>query len=569
MFKIGDRIQNRYQIVDIKMGGMGIVYLSFDHERKNKIAIKTFRDEHIADEDTKKRFISEADTWINLEKHANIVFAKYFKLIDDKPYIFLEYIDGSDLSDYCGKIDIPYALDYAIQFCTGMNYAYQKIGMIHRDIKPHNALINKNNVLKITDFGLVKALGEKVIIGDMDLTNLVISRGIGTPLYMPPEQFPIEIQKRLGVPYREITVQSDIYSFGVTLYQLVTGNLPFSEPIQIFFDNPIHPNVMSPQIPPELNDLIMRCLSKDSTYRYADWEQLIHDLSKIYYYQPIQKKVFGEIYATRGKTESLTEYEWLDRAEATFDLDRYASDDGCLIPIERELKAPALCDKAIELNPLSSEAWYKKGLYLKNPLFSWGKMDPAIECLNKALEIDPMLDHVRDTLADAWFEKSYFPEKKMSFQEAIDCIDKSISIKPAAYKYIKKGLLLKRLGRHDEELQCYDKALSMSANVIQHYWLIAKGFYLDHFPQDALIYLDKAIGTDPNFAIIWRTKAEVLLSVNRNDEALECIDKAVSLDAEDATNWRAKGGILKRLGRNAEAELCYDKAKECDSKNLK
>src|SRR4030042_5715167 len=118
MFKIGDTIQNRYQIWDIKMGGMGIVYLSFDHEGKNKIAIKTFRDEYIADEDTKKRFISEADTWINLEKHTNIVFAKYFKLIDNKPYIFVEYIEGSDLSDYCGKIDVPGALDYAIQFCT-------------------------------------------------------------------------------------------------------------------------------------------------------------------------------------------------------------------------------------------------------------------------------------------------------------------------------------------------------------------------------------------------------------------------------------------------------------------
>jgi serine/threonine protein kinase/Tfp pilus assembly protein PilF len=565
MFKIGDRIQNRYQIMDIKMGGMGIVYLSFDHERKQKIAIKTFRDEYITDTDTKKRFMSEADTWINLEKHTNIVFARYFKLIDDKPYIFLEYIDGSDLSDYCGKIDIPYALDYAIQFCTGMNYAYQKIGAIHRDIKPHNALISKNNTLKITDFGLVKALGEKVIIGDIDLTNLVVSRGIGTPLYMPPEQFPIEIQEKLGFPYREITVQSDIYSFGVTMYELVTGELPFSEPIQIFFDNPIHPNIMSPHIPPELNDLIMRCLSKDSTHRYTNWEQLIHDLLKIYYHQPIEKKVFGEIYTIRSRTESLTEYEWLDRAEATFDLDRYASDDGCLIPIDRELKAPALCDKAIELNPLSSEAWYKKGLILTKSVV--GNMDIAIECLNKALEIDPSLDYDKDAFAEAWFTEAEAQRRRENFQEAIDCLDKSISMKPEIHKYIKKGFLLKKLGRHEEESQCYEKALSMSVHEPQFWGLMGHISYLDHCYQDALIYLDKAIAINPNFGILWSTKAQVLLTLGLCEEALRCTDEAISLNQEDASYWHLKSSILKKLGREMEASQCHDIAEEHESKN--
>ena len=302
-WQIGDRILDNYEILDIKQGGMGIVYIAryFDYTA----AIKTFQDKFLFDEASKNRFVNEAKTWLDLESHTNIVFANLVINIEDKPYIFLEYVDGGNLSQNAGKLDIPHVLDYAIQFCHGMNYVYKKAGIIHRDIKPQNVLITKDGTLKITDFGLAKSLGDQSINEELSFHSPVVSTGMGTWPYMPPEQFPEQIQKQYNYKLQEVSTRSDIFSFGVTFYEVLTGKLPFSNVEQIFTMEPIHPASFNSKVPNNLDRLLMICLEKESNNRYLDFANLMEELTDIYDALPDNLKIFGKKYVAKGTVQPL------------------------------------------------------------------------------------------------------------------------------------------------------------------------------------------------------------------------------------------------------------------------
>jgi len=159
-WKEGEVIENRYIIEALHRGGMGLVYEAFDPETIRYYALKTFQEQFLWDEKVVQLFIKEAEIWVKLGKHPNIVTAELVKIIDGKPYIFLEFITGTDLEKLIGdrELGLKEAIEYAIQFCNGMDYAFKEIGLIHRDIKPSNCLINREGIVKITDFGLGKVL---------------------------------------------------------------------------------------------------------------------------------------------------------------------------------------------------------------------------------------------------------------------------------------------------------------------------------------------------------------------------------------------------------------------------
>ena len=167
-YKIGQTLRVKglgdFLIHDIKGGegksGMGIVYIVLD-ANSTPFAVKTLQRCFLNTPDLVRQFLRECETWIRLEQHQNIVRAYYVAVIDEQPYVFLEYISGSDLRKklVAGRLPVRNALRYSIQFCRGMVHAQQKVsGIVHRDIKPENCLLTSDDVLKVTDFGLVKAL---------------------------------------------------------------------------------------------------------------------------------------------------------------------------------------------------------------------------------------------------------------------------------------------------------------------------------------------------------------------------------------------------------------------------
>lgn len=367
-WQIGYKIENRYEIHDIKQGGFGIVYICYDHEFKYPVAIKTFQEKFLSSQKAIDDFTNEAITWTKLDKHKNIVKAYYVKNIEGQPYIFLEYVTGGNLDNwlYTKQLDLPLALNFALQFCTGMDYTYQKMGLIHRDIKPGNILFTSDKTVKITDFGLSKTLESQpeqtVVPQDLSYVQSFIA---GTLPYMAPEQLKGE----------KIDTRSDIYGFGIVLYQMVAGTYPYllsSDKWQkdlskewLMVHLKASPLPIRQSIPAELDALIHKCLKKDAVKRYRNFGELRQDLSKIYF----------DLTGEKIPEESGKDLEALELSNKGVALDN----------LDRTDEALDCYDKALNINPRYADAWYNKG----TALYNLGRADEAILAFQKFVEFAP------------------------------------------------------------------------------------------------------------------------------------------------------------------------------------
>jgi len=325
---VGDVIDGLYRVWGKdESGGMGVVYFVEHLGWKTNLAVKSIRPEILRDEKVVKAFIREAETWVDLGLHPHVVSCFYVRQMGGLLRIFAEYVDGGSLKKALseGRIkDFKTILDLAIQFCRGMEYAHRK-GLIHRDIKPGNCLLTKDGVLKITDFGLTKALGAVV----PELGGLVISgvkegsvsflgKGPGTPEYMAPEQFE-----------GRADFSSDIYSFGVMLFEMVCGRRPFVMPDGMhpsarnwYYEEahqkviPPDPKELRPDCPEGLRGLILRCLEKEKK-RPKSFKEIEGELTRLY------EEVVGEPYFRPGVDEiPLVASDLNNRALSLLDLGR-------------------------------------------------------------------------------------------------------------------------------------------------------------------------------------------------------------------------------------------------------
>jgi len=164
---VGDWIGDRFEIFDVHEGGMSLVYVVHDHLGKSGrpvVALKTLKDELLGHKIRRSRFATECRLWVQLGQHPNIVQAYAVEIIEGKPYVVLELVQGGDLVRWIGspRLDLVQALRFGVQFCQGMEHATRQGLSCHRDIKPGNLLITRDGVLKITDFGLARVCEEMV-----------------------------------------------------------------------------------------------------------------------------------------------------------------------------------------------------------------------------------------------------------------------------------------------------------------------------------------------------------------------------------------------------------------------
>ncbi len=255
---------NRYQIEGrIGSGGMAEVYRARDITLERTVAIKLLREDFSSDPAFRERFRQEAKAAANLS-HPNIVTVHDFGFDERAVFIVMEYIPGTDLKTILesrGSLGIDEALRLIIQACAGIGYAH-RAGLVHCDVKPHNMIVTPDMRLKVTDFGIARALAS---IHPQEVTNVVW----GSPQYFSPEQ-------AAGYPP---SPASDVYGLGVVLYEMLTGRLPFiaSTAAELAHMHrtvaPTPPSQINPSIPPALEQADLKVLSKEPSARYRTADQ--------------------------------------------------------------------------------------------------------------------------------------------------------------------------------------------------------------------------------------------------------------------------------------------------------
>ncbi|MGB3860990.1 MAG: protein kinase [Candidatus Aminicenantaceae bacterium] len=265
----GSVFDDRYEIIEeLGKGGMGRVYRVEDTKAKEEIALKLIRPEIAADKRTIERFRNELTSARKIA-HRNV--CRMFDLgeYQGAHFITMEYVPGEDLKSLIWrvKVDIGTSIRIASQVCEGLSEAH-RLGIVHRDLKPSNIMIDKQGEAKIMDFGIARTVKGKGITGSGVM--------IGTPEYMSPEQ----------VEAKEVDQRSDIYSLGIILYEMTTGRLPFEADtpfavgVKQKSESPVDPKDINSQIPPDLSQLILKCLEKEKNNRYQSTIELQGELER-------------------------------------------------------------------------------------------------------------------------------------------------------------------------------------------------------------------------------------------------------------------------------------------------
>jgi serine/threonine protein kinase/predicted Zn-dependent protease len=250
-------------------GGMGIVYLAEDTKLDRMVAIKSLPQRIAANSEERERFKIEAKAAAALN-HPNITTIHNIEEIDDQLFIVMECIEGQELKEKVKskKLKVEDVLDIAIQIASGLQAAHNK-NIVHRDIKAGNIMVTVDGQIKIMDFGLAKVQGSEQLTRE--------GTTIGTAAYMSPEQ----------ASHEGVDTRSDIWSFGVILFEMLTGKLPFKGDYEaaILYDivhaNPESVQSLKPEIPQKLVEIVNRCLEKDKSKRYQAVSEIIKALKSL------------------------------------------------------------------------------------------------------------------------------------------------------------------------------------------------------------------------------------------------------------------------------------------------
>ncbi|MFL5927751.1 MAG: Stk1 family PASTA domain-containing Ser/Thr kinase [Gaiellaceae bacterium] len=250
-------------------GGMADVYLAEDQELGRRVALKLLNERHAADEQFVERFRREAQSAAGLS-HPNIVSIFDRGRAEGTYYIAMEFLDGRTLKELLirnGPTPIPIAIDYARQILGALSFAHRN-GIIHRDIKPHNIVVGSDGRLKVTDFGIARS-------GASQMTEA--GSIVGTAQYLSPEQ----------ARGARVDPRSDIYSLGIVLYEMLTGHVPFTGDTAVeiamkhLSEIPDPPSKLRPDVPHDLDAVVMRALAKDPEQRYGSAEEMDADLARV------------------------------------------------------------------------------------------------------------------------------------------------------------------------------------------------------------------------------------------------------------------------------------------------
>ena len=290
---VGLVFDNRYRIEKvIGIGGMAIVFKATDLLMRKTVAVKILKDEVAADEQSVKRFTNESHA-VAMLSHPNIVNIYDVSVRDNIKYIVMEFVEGITLKSYMQHrevLNLREIISYTTQILRALDHAHKK-GVVHRDIKPQNIMLQKNGVIKVMDFGIAKLPNAETVT--------MTDKAIGTVYYISPEQ----------ASGASLDSRSDLYSLGVMMYEMATGQLPFTAetPVTVALmqvnDDPAPPREINPRIPQGLEQIILKAMEKDPAERYQSAEEMLGQLLKL---RENPKIIFRDNKAKKQKAQTGT-----------------------------------------------------------------------------------------------------------------------------------------------------------------------------------------------------------------------------------------------------------------------
>lgn len=609
-------IGQRYKVFGKSEGGMGVVFFCEDMESGGKIVLKTLKDKHLR-EKTVQRFIEEARIWLRLGYHPNIVWAKSVERFAGRPYIILEFAGGYNLRNWVESraLDVKHFTQIVGSVCTAMDYAERKIpSIVHCDLKPENVVIRlRRNVtvdvehlaehlskvtdkkwrevdtmlnshvdfwsrqraegavmdalaseqgtspqeditaVKITDFGLARAVWDTS--SDKEVRGLLAVGG--TLPYMSPEQ----------CSGRGVDIRSDIYSFGIVLYEMLTGRLPYSAREKAHWlcchiqQPPEKMTIRIAGVPQGIADVVLKCLEKCPEARPQSFQELTNDLQEAFSGTPFLFKTFEEKrlaeqrYIVDKKSGAFVLHAGIFLTEA----DELAESGLALIEMGRSEEGLVDLQKATSAGVDNVSMMERIVIKLE----SMGQLDLALQFCEQGLARNPDCRGLR-------YVKSTVIAKMGRASEAISLIDEIIQEDPndAAVWTDKGAILCDYMNDPKAAVRCFDKALEID-DEFSMAWA-NRGTALSRLGRmvDALDSFERALEIDSDNPNIHVGVGSILQDcLGRSQEALEHFDTALKLDPSHSMAWHCRGVALESLGMLEEAFLSYEQAIRADEQN--
>ena len=344
---------------------------------------------------------------------------------------------------------------------------------------------------------------------------------------MAPEQFanPLEVDLRV-----------DIYSFGVMLYQMVSGELPFVGESWGELEH-LHKTRPAPYLTktdPRLAEVIQLCLEKDPARRFSRFTQLRDRLGEIF------RSVTGSLYPAPVQGAALSAVEWNNKGSSLDNLGRRAESIACY-------------DSAIRLDPTLASAWFNKGV----ALFATGKVTDALLCYEEALKLNPNSE-------GAWSNKGVALKSLGKIQEAVKCYDRALSIHPRyPNAWLNKGVALRALGKNQEALACYERAVRLDPNNGNGWTNMGNALYALGRPAEAIPCYERALVLNPRLDVTWLNKGMALGALKRHSECIGMLrerlanqsahGKGLVSQRHDSCQWTTKLSRGRSLFRRSRA----------------